>query len=206
MQVVENLTKSFELPTIPFLGRPIPVKVQRTPLLADRVYEQDGILTLWIPQAVKAVELAGRARDLAVRWLRGQAGRLFPERVARMNAYFGFQIGAISIKDARSRWGSCSVRRNLNFNWRIIMAPLAVVDYLVVHELSHLKEMNHSARFWQTVASACPDYRSHEVWLKTCGPNLLRWGRADSGFLDTPPRALYNEPASTSPIRNFGRP
>ncbi len=78
------------------------------------------------------------------------------------------------IRDQRTRWGSCSARGTLSFNFRIVMAPPAVLDYLVVHELVHLDEPNHSAAFWGRVALACPKMREHEAWLKRYGEMLMR--------------------------------
>ena len=78
----------------------------------------------------------------------------------------------IRITSARTRWGSCSSKGNLNFSWRLVMAPCEVIDYVVVHELCHLKEPNHSKKYWSRVAAAMPDYRSHRNWLKDNGPNF----------------------------------
>jgi len=77
-----------------------------------------------------------------------------------------FSFQGISIREQKSRWGSCSSSGSLNFNWKILLAPLAVYKYVIVHELSHLKEHNHSAKFWQLVESLQADYRQHRIWLK----------------------------------------
>ena len=105
-------------------------------------------------------------------WYRRQGRHVFAERVAHWNAQFGFSHGRIAIRDQKSRWGSCSRQGNLNFNWRLLLAPLAVLDYIVIHELAHLKEGNHSPCFWALVAEKCPDYRSHRTWLRQHGPEL----------------------------------
>ncbi|MEM7807470.1 MAG: SprT family zinc-dependent metalloprotease [Planctomycetota bacterium] len=81
----------------------------------------------------------------------------------------------LTIRDQRTRWGSCSTRGTLSFNFRLIMAPPAVLDYLVVHELSHLDVPNHSRAFWNAVAANCADYKEHEAWLNRFGGTLLRW-------------------------------
>ena len=81
----------------------------------------------------------------------------------------------IRIKNQKSRWGSCSAKGNLNFNWKIIMAPEEVLDYLVVHELCHLKYMNHSKEFWSLVASILPNYREQEQWIEENQRRLLIW-------------------------------
>lgn len=106
------------------------------------------------------------------KWYRAQAGIIFEERVRAVNIKTGFRINRISIRGQKTRWGSCSRLGNLNFNWKLIMAPQAVIDYIVIHELAHLKEMNHSSRFWSLVESLCPDYKKHRKWLKENGLRL----------------------------------
>lgn len=105
-------------------------------------------------------------------WYRHQAPALFAARIERLNQMYGFHVGRVSIKSQKSRWGSCSRLGNLNFNWRLLLAPLPVLDYVVVHELCHLKEMNHGAPFWQLVTCACPDYVAHRRWLRQHGREL----------------------------------
>jgi hypothetical protein len=79
----------------------------------------------------------------------------------------------IQIRDQRSRWGSCSTTGTLSFNWRLVLAPFEVLDYVVVHELCHLREANHSRRFWKLVESRRPDFRAPRDWLWEHGPELL---------------------------------
>ncbi|WIG60289.1 MAG: putative metal-dependent hydrolase [Ktedonobacterales bacterium] len=105
-------------------------------------------------------------------WYRREARRLFAERLALCNASYGFTYGRVTIKEQKSRWGSCSRLGNLNFNWRLLLAPLPVLDYVVTHELCHLKELNHSPSFWRLVAHACPDYATHRRWLRQHGHEL----------------------------------
>ena len=78
----------------------------------------------------------------------------------------------ISIKTLTARWGSCNSKGELVFNWKLILAPLPVIDYVVIHELSHLKELNHSKHFWMIVAQIMPDYKKHIKWLKNNGHTL----------------------------------
>ena len=111
-------------------------------------------------------------REALEAWYRRQGRRVFMERVAHWNDQYGFNYGRIAIRDQKSRWGSCSRQGNLNFNWRLLLAPLAVLDYIVIHELAHLKEGNHSPRFWALVAEKCPSYREHRAWLRLHGPEL----------------------------------
>ena len=85
----------------------------------------------------------------------------------------GVSYGRIEIRDQRTRWGSCSPRGTLSFNWRLALAPHDVLDYVVVHELCHLREPNHSARFWQLVGTTRPGWRQQRAWLREHGAELL---------------------------------
>ncbi|MBF9046059.1 DUF45 domain-containing protein [Rhodobacterales bacterium LSUCC0031] len=90
-------------------------------------------------------------------------------------AKLGRDIGRITLRDPRSRWGSCTSKGDLMFSWRLIMAPSAVLDYVAAHEVAHLAEMNHSAAFWQVCQHLRPDYEIHRAWLKRHGATLLAW-------------------------------
>lgn len=105
-------------------------------------------------------------------WYRRQAAAVFAERLTLCNHPYGYRYGRVSIKSQKSRWGSCSKLGNLNFNWRLLLAPLAVLDYVVVHELCHLKELNHSPRFWKLVAVGCPEHALQRRWLRQHGREL----------------------------------
>lgn len=97
----------------------------------------------------------------------------FPKRAAYFLPITGGIFNRITIRDQKTRWGSCSAKGTLSFNWRLMLAPPAVLDYVVVHELCHLTHMNHSKAFWALVESACPDYRAHRKWLKQHGHELI---------------------------------
>ena len=97
---------------------------------------------------------------------REEARRKFEERVAYYHPLTGGTYSSITIRDQKSRWGSCSSRGTLSFNYRLIFAPPIILDYVVVHELCHLTFMDHSKNFWNKVASVMPDYKNHRQWLK----------------------------------------
>jgi hypothetical protein len=86
----------------------------------------------------------------------------------------GVRYGRVSVKDQKTRWGSCSEKGNLNFNWRLMTAPASVRDYVVIHELCHLIEMNHSKNFWQQVSRFCPDHKTCRKWLRDHGRELYK--------------------------------
>ena len=101
------------------------------------------------------------------------AKEYFPKRAAYFRQFTGGNYNRITIRDQKTRWGSCSAKGTLSFNWRLMLAPPAILDYVVVHELCHLTHMDHSAAFWQAVESVCPDYRSARKWLKEHGQELV---------------------------------
>jgi len=105
-------------------------------------------------------------------WLRNKAEQVIDERLVYYRDIVGVSYHRFCIKAQKTRWGSCSSKGNLNFNWRLVMAPLWVLDYVVVHELSHLKHMNHSKEFWDTVAMHIPEYKKAVAWLKENGRSL----------------------------------
>ncbi|MBO4901381.1 MAG: M48 family metallopeptidase [Lachnospiraceae bacterium] len=109
--------------------------------------------------------------------LADQAMEVIPGKVAQYAALLHVTYGRITIRNQQTRWGSCSAKGNLNFNCLLMLTPPEVVDYIVVHELCHRLEMNHSKRFWAHVASLIPDYRQHEKWLKENGPSLMARNR-----------------------------
>ena len=94
------------------------------------------------------------------------------EELAVYAPKIGVQFGRIAIRDQKSRWGSCSAKKNLNFNWKLIMAPEEALRYVVIHELCHLIEFNHSARFWSLVEKQMPEYEAWKKWLKAHGSEL----------------------------------
>lgn len=105
--------------------------------------------------------------------LRERAKSVLAQRTAYFARQVGVTYGRITVRDQKTRWGSCSQTGNLNFNFRLILAPLEVLDYVVVHELCHRRQMNHSTQFWQEVAQVLPDYRKRKAWLTENGWRLM---------------------------------
>lgn len=106
--------------------------------------------------------------------LKEQARRVLPERVAHFAPLVGVQYGRITIRAQRTRWGSCSAKGDLSFNCLLLLTPPEVLDSVVVHELCHILEHNHSPRFYAHVLRVCPDYQKQNAWLKAHGPELMR--------------------------------
>lgn len=116
-----------------------------------------------------ATALAGDALE---RWYRQKAKKHFLKRVPELAAQHGFAYCNISVRDARTRWGSCSAKKNLSFNWRLMKAPEEVIDYIILHELAHTVALDHSRKFWRLVASVCPAYEHAKAWLRRYGGSL----------------------------------
>lgn len=105
--------------------------------------------------------------------LANQALEVIPKRAAYFAEIAGVRYGRITIRNQKSRWGSCSSKGNLNFNCLLMLMPPEVLDYVVVHELCHRKEMNHSPEFWAEVRKILPDYEKQKLWLKEHGDEIM---------------------------------
>lgn len=116
----------------------------------------------------------GKLTEAELKVLKMQAEEVFPARAAFYAGKMGISYGRITIRRQKTRWGSCSQSGNLNFNCLLMLAPPGVVDYVVVHELCHRIEMNHSLRFWKLVGEVYPDYDRWKRWLKENGGRLMR--------------------------------
>ncbi len=110
-----------------------------------------------------------RASAVFKDWYKKQASRIITERVERYARNLGVKYNKVLISDLKYRWGSLTPKNNLNFNWRLVKAPMHVIDYVVVHELAHFFENGHSFRFWQIVSTQIPNYLSAKIWLKNNG-------------------------------------
>lgn len=134
----------------------------------------------WIEKHMKRMEEQKKQRRVIVplteeeiRSLAQQAAQVIPERAAFFAERIGVDYGRITIRNQKSRWGSCSSKGNLNFNCLLMLTPPEVLDYIVVHELCHRKEMNHSPKFWAEVERILPHYREQESWLRAHGAEII---------------------------------
>jgi predicted metal-dependent hydrolase len=156
------------LPVTPFvfyLGEKYPVTTvegQDSPLLFD-----SGV-------KISAV-YAERASVIVKSWLFQRAEETLIPRAAELAARFGLSLARVRVGDAGKRWGSCSGKKSVNLNWRLVMTPPKIADYIIIHELAHLRELNHSPAYWRIVASMDPDYGVSERWLRKNSPLLLSW-------------------------------
>lgn len=145
-----------------YLGTRYPLRIS-SDLKGSLCFEEEFILSS---------REKNRARELFAWWYRREARQVITARVEFFSSRDGFHYQALRITGARRRWGSCNTRGNLSFSWRLVMAPLDVIDYVVVHELAHLEHCDHSSRFWNRVRALYPDADRCRAWLKTNGPAL----------------------------------
>lgn len=151
---------------LPLLGRPH--RICHDPAARRGVWAEDGVIHV----SGKADHLARRLTD----WLKIRARQEISGLAHSMAAGLGRTLGRISLKDTRSRWGSCTVRGDLAFSWRLVLAPEPVMRYVVAHEVAHLVEMNHSPAFWRVVDSLVANRDEARAWLKRHGGQLHRYG------------------------------
>jgi predicted metal-dependent hydrolase len=138
-------------------GRPVALEAR----------ERGGLLEIWFDnERVQAGAPAENLRPAVEQHLRALAQRELTARAVELARQHGVPMRRVTVRNQKSRWGSCSVRGTISLNWRLIQVPAPVRDYLILHELMHLRNMNHSARFWSEVEKVCPDYRAAEDWLK----------------------------------------
>lgn len=175
------LNKGWIRDRLDLLPRPVPFRSGAAlPFMGvtQRIrHRPDGRGAVWQDEA--GINVAGRAEHVARRiedWLRRQARREIERRAYAKAARIGKRIAGITIRDAKSRWGSCSPSGHLSFSWRLILAPRHVIDYVVAHEVAHLKELNHGPRFWKLTAELTRDADGARAWLNDHGPMLHRYG------------------------------
>ena len=130
----------------------------------------------WIQKNQEKLREASRQKTMITEEMRKdgvkKALKFIPERVEYYAELMGVSYGRITIREQKTRWGSCSCKGNLNFNWKLMLMPPEILDYVVVHELAHRKEMNHSRDFWDMVAGVMPEYKEYRKWLRDHGHEL----------------------------------
>jgi len=134
--------------------------------------EGAGVKLAFADQVIALPAAMSDYRTIVYRCLRARAESELPTRTRDLARQHGVTVQRVTVRGQKSRWGSCSVQGTISLNWRLIQTPPWVADYIIVHELMHRREMNHSARYWKHVERAFPDYRAAEKWLKSSGLDL----------------------------------
>ena len=147
---------------LPYLGADIVLRLEAAPRSHCRFDANARELRVGITPGLAEWQIRERVKL----WFQDEARRLFGERLDRYAPQVGVRYGAYALSSAGTRWGSCTVTGNIRLNWKLVHYPLALLDYVVVHELAHLREMNHSPRFWAVVGEVFPDYDGAKAALK----------------------------------------
>jgi len=127
-----------------------------------------------------AIEHAGSIRSTVERWMRERAAAELPGALLALAAVHDIDVARVSVRNQQSRWGACSPSGTITLNWRLLQAPPYVREYVLLHELMHRREMNHSRRFWRLVAACCPRHQEARLWLRTEGKSLWPVMRAQT--------------------------
>jgi predicted metal-dependent hydrolase len=152
-----------------FLGNPLTLTIEHNARSKAAEYEP-GVLQLAMPNHDEMLI----ARKV-VQWYKKQAITDFTRRLEIFSSKLDVKFTSLTLSNAASRWGSCNSKKEIRLNWRLLQAPPHIINYVVCHELAHIKEMNHSAKFWATVSGIFPDYKTAEKELKALSPQLHRF-------------------------------
>lgn len=152
-----------------YLGKEITLCIVKTDSKRGKVKLEGNNLVVTIFNGLTEERQKNIIREGLERWYQKMAKEVIFKRLEYFRSLLGVHFEQVRIKNPKTRWGSCSAKKNLNFNWHLIMAPEAIIDYIVVHELCHLIHMNHSKEFWRLVEGQIPDYKNRQAWLKENG-------------------------------------
>ncbi|RIZ67650.1 MAG: M48 family peptidase [Methylococcales bacterium] len=151
-----------------YLGKDHVLKIEAGPYPSLTLHEGELVVSV----RDNAVDNSKMTKQLLIKWYQQQAQLMMVEKTRHYAQIIGVSPSAVVIKSFKSRWGSCNIKGVIQYNWKIIMAPEPIINYLVVHELSHILHHNHSPAFWKVVATYCPNYKEQGVWLKLNGARL----------------------------------
>lgn len=158
--------------SLPYLGRQVRLYVDHADVARARIAFDHWSFRLVVPADIHDAERRNAIMPVIQGWFVRRARERLSERTARWSARTGYMPSAVLIRDQRQRWASCSPDGTLRFNWRVVMAPPALIDYVVAHELVHMRVRSHSVDFWAELAELMPDYRWRRARLRELGPSL----------------------------------
>jgi len=168
-QVIASKPKEFVSgESFSYLGRNYRLKVIEGQYPSIKLYQGRFVVSV----RDKTIDNTGAIKQLIIKWYKQHAKSKLIEKTARYSKIIGVKPVSVGIKAFQSRWGSCSDKGDILYNWKIIMTPHRIVDYVVVHELCHLLHHDHSPKFWKTLERYCPDYLECKEWLKLNGKGL----------------------------------
>lgn len=177
IKIIKSKRKTISLQIKPdgSMEMKVPVQITNAQIL-EFLHQKSGWIEKHLQEVKEHQQQMSQVKPLTIEEiheLANQALEVIPKRAAYFAEIVGVTYGRITIRNQKSRWGSCSSKGNLNFNCLLMLMPSDVLDYVVVHELCHRKEMNHSPKFWTEVGRVLPDYEKQKLWLKEHGDEIM---------------------------------
>lgn len=172
--IEKNIDRKFEDgEKISYLGKEFSLKIIKAKeYIQPKVVIDNDNMVIYINEKFIDKDAKENIRNIIKKWLVERFRDVAVDRIKKYSFLIGVNPTKITIREQKTRWGSCSSKGNINLNWKLVMAPMEVIDYVIVHELCHMIEMNHSKNYWNIVSTVMPDYKNHRKWLKENGPKL----------------------------------
>lgn len=167
-------SRYFDGVLVPYQGKHYSLCVKPTSARSIKIILQPEALWIYLPVTVDNADRSDAIRQALQCWMKQQARQLAIQLINKHAGRFALTPRSLRIKTQKSRWGSCGPQNDINLNWLLMLAPPVVMEYVVIHELCHIKHKNHSKAFWSLVAEHMPDYLQHRSWLKQHGAGLMR--------------------------------
>ncbi|MBC2728533.1 M48 family metallopeptidase [Desulfosporosinus sp.] len=155
-----------------YLGNSLELKIRRHSRKMLRVSLEGQVLEVYVPEDLPEQACPSNIQAVLLSWYKVQARKILQEKLDKLAKRMQVNFQTFRLKEQKTRWGSCSSKGNINLNWRIVMAPDQAIDYIIIHELSHLTHLNHSEQFWQRVVEFMPEYGYWRKWFKEHGHEL----------------------------------
>lgn len=152
--------------TFYYFGEPVTLKLIPSYLKRPSIRIRGNEMQVSLHRDITLTEGKKQVKKVIQEFYKQKASEAIHDRLQYFNQHYQFKYNRVTFRNQKTRWGSCSSRKNLNFNWRLIMAPIQVIDYVVVHEMCHLEQMNHSKKYWALVAERIPLYKEVRKWLR----------------------------------------
>ena len=161
---------------VPYQGERYALAIKSSQNKQIKITFEQGFIA-YVPESflanLSSEELSDHIRRAFIHWMAEVAAKKSAFYINKYEALYQLSSRSITIKEQKSRWGSCGIHNDINLNWLLILAPAEILEYVAIHELCHIQERNHSAAFWLLVAKHCPNYKYHRGWLKQHGASLM---------------------------------
>ena len=160
--------------TVPFRGEQHKIQLKATQARRINIVFESGVFNIHLPEDLKTEDHHQLIRQSLMQWMQSQAAEDVKQMIDIYAKKYNLYPRNIRLKTQKSRWGSCGIHNDINLNWLLILTPPKVMEYVVIHELCHIQERNHSANFWALVEQHCPDYKELRLWLKQNGRSVMQ--------------------------------